>query len=117
MSFERRAERLEQLFTQRGEAPGNSSRGEWRALFCAIMDEFESLVRESKAPPASRSRHDSLEQATRKVVAERYAHVDQEEREQLTRELLSLWEWWESVDIDEVRADRRLLLPPSLRDA
>jgi hypothetical protein len=106
---------LEEMFAERGEAPATTITGEWRALFCSIMDEFQSLVRESKAPPASKSRHDSLEQATRKVVSERYAHADQEEREQLARDLLSVWEWWAVVDIEQARADRRLLLPPELR--
>jgi hypothetical protein len=113
MTFERRVRALEDSGFA-GET-SSSGRSEWRQLFCAIMDEFQSLVLRSGAA-RGRERERVLREATHTVVHERYAHCDPEARDDLIEDLHQLWDHWRTLDIEEARADKRNLLPPSQRE-
>jgi len=56
-------------------------------------------------------------EATRGAVAERYSHLPQEERDDLVEQLLETFAWWAVVDMEQIRHDRRNLIPPILREA
>ena len=116
VTFERRIQALEDSgFGEDGGFASSSGRSEWRALFCQVMDEFQSLVLRSGAA-RGQEREQALREATYKVVHERYAHCDPEARDDLIGDLLELWDHWSTLDIEEARADRRNLLPPSQRE-
>jgi|SRR5215203_3077474 len=108
MTFERRADRLERLFAGASSEARLASlrserRAEWRALFNGVLNEHDRLGGD-------------LDGAVRRVVAERYRDLDEEEREQLADTLVLVFRHWGEVDIDEIRADRRMMLPPELRE-
>jgi hypothetical protein len=106
MSFERRLGAVERALAasslEASQRARDERRAEWRALFNAILNEHDRLGGD-------------LDGAIRRAVAERYGGLDEDEREQMCEELLLVFQYWGEVDMAEIRADKRNLLPPGLR--
>jgi hypothetical protein len=101
MSFNRRSARLERLFSEPGLAKiGRREQQQWRQLFTSIMSAMEES---------------DIDEATRSVVEERYSHLPPEERDELASQLLETFAWWAVVNMEDVRRDRRNIIPPALR--